>query len=74
VEEEGVASSVRALMLGRVASFYYLKHATMGHLSRALGPGMALPAVRPHARLAAPTAASTSLLSALTIVACRVWR
>ena len=27
-------------MMGRVASFYYLKHQTMGHLTRALRPAM----------------------------------
>ena len=45
VDEEGGPGSVRAQMMGRVASFYYLKHATMAHLSRALRPGMPLPEV-----------------------------
>ena len=45
VDEESGPSSVRTQMMGRVASFYYLKHATMAHLSRALRPGMPIPEV-----------------------------
>ena len=44
--DDQAGGTVAPLTIGRVASFYYLKHATMAHLSRALRPGMAVAEVR----------------------------
>lgn len=43
VDEDGM---VAPAMMGRVASFYYLKHQTMGHLTRSLRPAMPAQEVR----------------------------
>ncbi len=39
---EAEGDGVTALPMGRIASFYYLKHTTMAFLRQHLGPGMDL--------------------------------
>jgi hypothetical protein len=43
VDEDG---STRSLNMGRIASFYYLKHETMSVFTQRLRRGMAMPEVR----------------------------